>query len=292
VQEFDSTSQVISQQGGDDTGKGTTQHRIELGSPPQQSVLGFTAAEVVTSFEHNVVSYWAAVNAYPGAASNNGAGRALIRWMFPFHKNRPDATFVMHVDGGRLQLVDFLDIPDLRARIGLEIDVLAKDATELKRFDYFAQLDGHGGSASGATFFPDWEGFDIAPDNYSDQRTTSGHIVGATLDIPEQDISLSLTDILGTRVDFDVVVNLVVDARATYPDGTAAMAVFRDPTQLDSTDLLAGSSSITYSGLTLQAPVPEPSSWAMLAAGMLSLALLASSRRARPRARHRCSGVS
>jgi hypothetical protein len=206
--------------------------------------------------------------------------------MFPFHKNRPDATFVMHVDGGRLQLVDSLDIPDLRTRIGLEVTVLATDASELKRFNYFAQLDGHGGSATGATFFPDWEGFEIAADNYSDQRTASGHIVGATLDIPEQDISLDLTAILGTRVDFSVIVNLVVDARATYPDGSAAMAVFRDPTQLDSTDLLAGSSSITYSGLTLQAtaPVPEPSSWAMLAAGMLSLALLARSRRSRPRA--------
>ena len=67
VQELDSTSQVIFQQGDDDTGKGPKWRRIELGSPPQTSALGFTAAEVMTSFEHNVVSYWAAVNAYPGA---------------------------------------------------------------------------------------------------------------------------------------------------------------------------------------------------------------------------------
>lgn len=277
VREVNSTGTVLQEAGGDDTGKPPTWHRIELGNPPQQDVLGHTHAEVFSSFENATASYYAEINAFPGVPYNNGAGQARITWNFPFHKHRPDATFAMHVDGGRLQLVDYLSVPDLRTRIDLTIAVFGDISTSpvaLYEFEAFANLDGHGGPPTSTTFFPDWEGFQISSANYTEQRapSPSTNVIGATLDIPEQDISLDLTAILADEVDFSVIVNLSMEARATFLDGSAAMAVFRDPTQFDSPDPLAGSSSITYSGLTLRAPVPEPSSWALLAAGLVLLA--------------------
>jgi hypothetical protein len=77
-----------------------------------------------------------------------------------------------------------------------------------------------------------------------------------------------------TDTEFLIHVLLTMEARALYPDGTAAMAFLRDPTHLNDSDPLLGSPRIAFSGLTLLAPVPEPSSWALLAAGLTSLAVV------------------
>jgi hypothetical protein len=186
----------------------------------------------------------------------------------------------MDITGGRLQLVEYGGVVPVHALVSLTATAYVSEG-EFSRFERFARLDGHGGAPAAATFFPDWEGFQIVSGNYVEQRD-GDRVVGATLDIPAQPISLDLSKI-NEGAEFAVSVDLFVQARAVFNDGQAAMAFLRDPTQLGNSDSLAGSSAITFSGLTLLAPVPEPSSWVLLAAGLISLLLVARRRSLRVR---------
>jgi hypothetical protein len=271
VQETNSSNEILEYAGGNDTGLPPTKHRIVLGDPPYRSALGPTFAEVFSSFENGVSSYYAAINAYPGRPNDNGDGLAVIDWNYRVLMDRSDATFILSITGGRLQLVDYLFNESLTAKFSLSAVAYGTQGI-FSVLDASASLDGHGGQPSSATFFPDWEGLQIASGNYSEQ-VDFNNVVGATLEIPAQDLQLDLRNVF-VGSEFLIHVLLTMEVRATYLDGTAAMAFLRDPTHLNDSDPLLGSPSVTFSGLTLLTPVPEPSPWGLLAVGLASLAVL------------------
>jgi hypothetical protein len=76
---------------------------------------------------------------------------------------------------------------------------------------------------------------------------------------------------LGTLLDFNGGVNVIVGGLALFPSGTEIPGFLFDPT---------GSMTLDPPGPVITASVPEPSTWAMMLVGFAGLGLVAGGRRA------------
>ncbi|MEQ1528852.1 MAG: hypothetical protein ABL925_06005 [Methylococcales bacterium] len=255
--------------------------KIDLGpeaGAPHSTSLGPTFAEAYSTFngQTQTSTFWAAVNDYPGspyASSpyNSGVSQAEVVQTWHMQKQHNDDTVTLHVTGGRLQLVDYAGREPLAATVRLEWYVRTNSAN-ISDGQYVAALTGHGGTLGGSeTFNYTSQGFQIS--SYTEQSGYGSlNTVGATLDIPAQEIDVDISSIFAnnnttTTGEFFIEVTLSAEALALYGDGGAAMAFLRDPTSGGQPDPTLGGVGLSFSGVKLLAPVPLPASWIFFLAG-------------------------
>jgi hypothetical protein len=236
-------------------------------------------SEAFASFSNGVASYWVNISSdsHPTPASG-GIGSALTHIDYTLVKTEPNDTFVLHIPGGNLQLLDgdFGNLA-LSSEITLTAGVASKDGA-FSSFEGDASLTGNAGAAFNTTFDFRSNGLGVTQADFVEQKSGT-NVVGATLDIPKMDIPI---DIRGPFVgtEFHVVVDLSSEV-VTPGNEVLGRAFLRDPAHIDDADPFAGALSITLGeDGTPPDQVPEPAGLSVVALALPAmLALRRSSRR-------------
>jgi len=269
------------------TPSGTKLH-IELGNG-RDAFNQPAFSEAFASVSNGVASYWVNISSdsHPTPASG-GIGAALTHIDYTLVKTEPNDTFVLHIPGGNLQLLDgdFGNLA-LSSEVTLSAGVASKDGV-FSHFDADASLTGNAGAAFNTTFDFRSNGLGVTQANFVEQKSGT-NVVGATLDIPKIDIPVDISGpFIGT--EFHVVVDLSGEV-ITPGNEVLGRAFLRDPAHVDDADPFAGALSITL-GEDGTAPgqgasVPEPAGLSVVALALPTmLALRRSSRSSRrPRGR-------
>lgn len=276
VQELTPTFDLIQQSSGSSSTTGPLVTKIELGRKGQSSPLSpFVYAEATSDFANNTLTDSTIVVAAPGG----GIGYSIISWNFSFLKTEPGGQFIFDITGARVQLQDLYGIENIpvQGAFGLRGYAYGTEG-EFLRFDNRAELKGSGGIPAASTFAFESTGF-AAPPVFDEQRLSyfdsngvaQTTVIGATLELPPQLLLLDLSTIfVGTQFTFYA--EMYATAYAPLLDGHGALAFISDPTSFDGGLPAASGNALSFTGVELLAPVPEPGQGLLLLVGLAALA--------------------
>jgi hypothetical protein len=269
----DSKSNVVRSFQDGFAGIGSVDGRIDVGSAPNyKDNLGhptFAAGHVDAGG-----TFWVEAAAdNPFMPEDSGNALAYSSMLYRLRKESPSATFSLNISDGQLYLADFGSafLP-LKVRVEMNADVLSADGLTLySRWTGYAELTGHGGIPARSTYTYTSDGLSVTAGSYYEELDSFGTtIISAFLLIPASTVNL---DLGAAPTGSQFLVNVTATALAYNQEAeSTAYAYLRDPLKFNDADPLAGASGLTLTGLTLL-PVPEPSTGALLGAGMLIFAL-------------------
>jgi hypothetical protein len=281
VREFDGTFNTIQDSGLVTADPSGTRLHIELGNG-RDAFNQPAFSEAFASVPNGDARYWVNISSdsHPSPASG-GIGGAQVILTYMLVKTAPNDTFVLHITGGNLQLLDgdFGTFP-LSAAIDLSAGVFSTGGV-FSNFDAHASLTGNAGAAFNTTFDFRSNGLGVTQADFTEQKSGT-NVVGATLDIPKIDIPI---DISGPFVDTEFGVEVILSSEVITPGGEVlGRAFLRDPAHVDDTDPFAGALSITLGeddGGPV-APMPEPATLSVVALALpVMFALRTFTRRSR-----------
>lgn len=261
---------------------------INLGRSPRHYAEGYVSSSGAT--------FWSAVEARTNAPAipgyDSGRGVAFTTVTYFFTKDADSASATLNLAGAWLELFDGQPAPHPRLRSYVDMSTRVYDPNNnpgenLSSWFAYAQIEGNGGSFANETFEADIEGFTFSGGLYRESTLDGFNTTGASLALSSQQVVVDISRVC-TGCDFalEVVATAVAD---NYAFESRAFAYLRDPVHFvpgNNDPLDTDAISISFSGLTLlPAPIPEPSSFASLLAGLAVLSAVARVRRFRGQGR-------
>jgi hypothetical protein len=262
---------------------------VKLGPVPNTNAFGMPT--YARAYVDNAGTFWGEVEAdNPSAPNARGRGVAQATLEYTMLRDAPQTDFAATISGGKLELRDGggSNVPS-SARVTFVANVYDVGKTNYLGSQLgYAVLSGNGGSTTSETLDYESTGLAVTPAHYS-ETTSGGFVGGASLLIPASNFKLdslesytvpgtrtmTLTELLdsgaiGLGASFIVELRLTAEADNQFGE-KAATAYLRDPTFFGSADFTSGGVGVSFSGLSVTTPIPEPHSIVLLGIGLLAL---------------------